>query len=138
MNLLKKISPEWSLRLGTSVMYLYSGQDIFRYPTAWTWALPYWFTQAVSSIMPIETYLKIQGIGEIVMALALLAWFLKPQILKYFALLSVLEMAGILLLSPPSQFGITFRDIGLLGGSIALFLMLANKTYESAKPVMVQ
>lgn len=128
-NFAKRISPEWSLRIGIGVMYLYSGFDLILHPKAWTWALPYWTKQMITALIPIETYLQIQGGVEILMALCLLAWFLNThRLIKYVALLSTLEMAAILILAflpwNPNNFLITFRDIGLLGGSLALTAML--------------
>ncbi len=38
-NFLNKITPEWALRAGLGVMYVYSGIDIVRHPTAWYWAV---------------------------------------------------------------------------------------------------
>ena len=132
---LEKISPEWSLRIGIGAMYLYSGFDLFFHPKAWSWALPYWLREFINSIIPLDTYLKTQGIGEIIMAIILLSWFLKPQIVKWFALLSALEMFGILALGflpfNIENFSTTFRDIGLLGGSLALFLLLLQKEKSS-------
>lgn len=136
MKFLLKVSPEWSLRIGIGIMYLYSGFDLILHPKAWTWALPYWTKQMMGEVMPVETYLQLQGGVEILMALCLLAWFLKQhRLIKYVALLSTLEMAGILMLAflpwNPNNFLITFRDIGLLGGSLALTAILFQKN-ESA------
>ena len=108
-------------------MYLYSGFDLFSHPTAWVWALPPWFSQAVGSIVPIETYLKFQGIVEIVMALLFLLWFLPKIGLQIAAFISSAELLFILLFAPFSQFLITFRDIGVLGASLALFLISLQK-----------
>jgi len=128
MSLLQKISPEWPLRIGTALTYLVSGIDIFQHPRSWVWAIPGWFKDMVGAVMPIETYLKIQAVGEIAMAVAFLLWFIKPKYLKWVALLSAFEMLGILILSPPSSFvTTTFRDLGLLGGSLTLFLLLYQR-----------
>src|SRR5438552_14898738 len=99
MDWLKKISPECVLRWSLGLMYVYSGQDLFRNPTAWKWALPFWLRNVIEKVVPLETYLRFQGLLELVMALILMAWFLKPKLVKWVALLSTLEMAGILLLS---------------------------------------
>lgn len=124
----KKIpSPIWPLRIGFGLMYLYSSQSIFLNSDQWTWALPDWFNSLVTQFMPIETYLRIQAAGEFVMALVLLAWFIKPSVVKYVAILSIIEMFGIIILTPTSNFSITFRDLGLLGGSLALFLLLLKE-----------
>ena len=132
MNFISKISPEWSLRVGIGIMYLHSGFDILFHPTAWHWALPYWLQQMIGAVMPIDTYLRVQGAIELAMAFFLLAWFLKKDTLvQYIALLSTLEMAAILFLAfvpwNEANFSITFRDIGLLGGSLALASILFQK-----------
>lgn len=134
MNFLKHISPSWPLRLGLGTMYLYSGIDIMRHPNAWTWAIPSWFSQLVSSAMPIETYMKIQGASEVLLAVVFLLWFLPRKVVFLAAFISCVEIAGILLLAPFSQFLITFRDLGVLGASVSLFL-LSFKSYGSAKQV---
>lgn len=120
-RVLAKINPEWPLRLGLGLMYLYSGYDIYQYPKAWTWAIPYWFRQAVEVVMNIETYLVIQGIGEIILGLLFLAWFSGRWGLRVAALFSTIEMAGILLFTGVTS--TTFRDIGLLGASFALMII---------------
>ena len=133
MHYLSKVSPEWPLRIGIGVMYLYSGQDLITSPTAWHWALPYWLQQIVGQVISIDTYLRLQGGVEIIMALCLFAWFLKPAFVKYIALLSTLEMAAILILAflpfSENNFLMTFRDIGLLGGSLALTTILIQKSH---------
>ncbi|MBI2034089.1 MAG: hypothetical protein HYT13_03270 [Candidatus Liptonbacteria bacterium] len=131
MKFFSKISPEWSLRLGFGIMYLYSGSDLIRHPTAWYWALPLWFKNLITSAVSLETYLRFQGIIEIVFAIVLLGWFFKTAIVKIVALLSVLEMAGILAFAflpwNEANFLITFRDIGLLGGAVALLAILSKR-----------
>ena len=138
MKFLQKISPEWSLRLAVGLTYLYSGQDIIRHPTAWIWALPYWLRQMITAAMPLDVYLRIQGSLEIIFALALLAWFLKPRIVYWVAMVSALEFFIILLLAffpwSEANFSITFRDIGLLGASLALVSILERKINDSNFP----
>jgi len=131
---MKKISPEWSLRLTLGAMYLYSGQDLIRHPTAWHWALPFWLKELIMSAVSLDAYLKFQGAVEILLALVFLAWFLKPTIVKMASLLASIEFLTILILAffpwSEANFLITFRDIGLLGASFALFLLLVHKTTE--------
>lgn len=124
-SLLERFSPEWSLRVGLAFMYLYSGYDLVVHPTAWTWALPMWLREIISLAVPATTYLRVQGAGEIILALIILAWFLPARYVRWAALLSVFEMGGILLVS--GNFATTFRDIGLLGASLALFLILSRR-----------
>ncbi len=131
MKFLQNIHPAWPLRLGLGTMYLYSGIDIIRHPSAWTWAIPPWFGDIVTTFMPIEQYLHIQGGSEIALAAIFLLWFLPRKVVTVAAAISCVEIAGILLLAPFSQFLITFRDLGVLGASATLFL-LSLKSYGSA------
>src|SRR3989344_8956430 len=126
---LEKISPEWSLRVGLGVMYLYSGIDILIHPTAWFWAVRpilKWFPAGMQASLGqpafMKKFLMSQGIIEIIFAIVLLAWFLPKKHAKWVAGLKALEMAGILFLIPIDA--VTFRDFGLLGGALALFLLL--------------
>lgn len=128
--LLQKIKPEWPLRLGFGIMYLYSGIDLIQHPTAWHWALPYWMREIITSSVSLNTYLQAQGMVEIVFAFVLLAWFLPRRAVWMAALLSVLEFAAILALAfvpfSEANFLITFRDIGLLGGAFTLLLLMSR------------
>ncbi len=111
----------WSLRLGLGVMFLYSGIDIILHPTAWYWAvrgLPL-FIQNIINTVGIDTYLKLQGASELILAIAFLAWFLPRWITRIAALAATVEMAAILLLVGVDF--ITFRDFGLVGAGAALF-----------------
>lgn len=116
--------PEWALRLGFGFMFLYSGFDLLRHPTGWYWAirpLPQFIQNLIDVSVGIDSYLRIQGIAEIVFALVLLGWFLPRWIVQIVSLLVALEIAAILLLVGIS--GDTFRDIGLLGAALALFFL---------------
>ena len=118
MNAIKKINPEWTLRISFGIMYLYSGYDLFVKPQHWYGFVPQWFSQGVAQITSIENYLRLQGMGELAIALLFFAWFLPRWGVRLASILTVLEMGMILLfvgLDP-----ITFRDIGLLGAGLAL------------------
>lgn len=132
---LSKLTPEWALRIGLGAMYVYSGIDIIRHPTSWFWAvrpLFKWVPVSVQMAMTkpevMSKYLVIQGIGEILLAVVFLAWFVPKYLVKWAALLSVVEFAVILLLIPIDA--ITFRDIGLLGAFVALWLMLMRGGFD--------
>lgn len=127
-NFLKKINPMWPLRLGLGLMYLYSGYDIFYHPQSWIWAVPQWFRDIVELVMPLTAYLRVQGAVEFLIGLLLLAWFSGIWGVRIAALFAALEMTGILLLTGIDP--ITFRDIGLLGASLAL-LVISFKENES-------
>lgn len=133
LNFLQKIRPEWYLRLGLGLMYLYSGIDLVRHPTAWYWALPYWLRQYITAGVPLDMYLRIQGAIEILLALILLGWFLPRSLVRVAAVVAALEFAIILILAflpfSEANFLITFRDIGLLGAALALLIIL-QKVYR--------
>ncbi len=125
MKFFRKIKPEWALRWGLGSMYLYSGYSLVSRPEHWYGFAPQWFMDTVTRIMPFDSYLKLQGLGELFIAFIFLAWFLPKIFVRLGSALNVVEMAGILLLSGIDT--ITFRDIGLLGGGIALFLIVWNE-----------
>ena len=115
---LHAIRQQYILRVGLGLAYLYSSYHLIFYPTDWAAFLPLWLYNFLSTSVGVDTYLRIQGFGEFVIALAFLLWFVPRKLVCIAAVLSTLEFLGILLL-----FGIdvtTFRDIGLLAVSIAL------------------
>lgn len=102
-------------------MYLYSGSDLFYYPQHWYGFIPHWFSQTVTTTVSIETYLRIQGAGEFIIGLLFLAWFSGIWGLRVASALAALETALVLLFVGIDP--ITFRDIGLLGASLALLII---------------
>lgn len=116
-------------------MYIYSGVDIIRHPTAWFWALRpllKWFPASMQLVLGtpevMTRYLFLQGTIELILAFILLAWFLPKFLTRWAALITTLEFAGIILLIPIDA--ITFRDIGLLGAALALWLILLDKNQD--------
>ena len=116
--MLQKINPVWMLRLGLGLMYLYSGYDLIANPQHWYGFVPRWFSQATTQIASIETYLRLQGAGELALGGLFLAWFLPRSGVRMASILAAGEMALILLFVGVDP--ITFRDIGLLGTAVAL------------------
>ena len=135
MNLFKKLQPEWILRITLGVMYLYSGQDLIRHPTSWTQFIPFWLRELMGQVLAVPRYIQIQGAVEIILGLTLLAWFLRPAIVKLASLLASIEFLAILILAllpwSGANFLITFRDIGLLGASFALYLLFLRQNPAS-------
>ena len=126
-NFARKVGPEWILRISLSVMYFYSGFDLFFHPRSWYWAvrpLPQ-FIQNFINTFGIDIFLKTQGVIELCFALILLLWSLPRILSKTVALLTAIEMAAILFLVGVD--GITFRDIGILGAAFALYLILIRR-----------
>ncbi len=126
MNPLRVLKPEWALRLGLGAMYLYSGYDFIANPQHWYGFVPQWFSRAiVPAVFPsIDTYLRFQGAGEFLLGFLFLAWFLPRSVLKLAAAAAALEMALILYFVGIDP--ITFRDIGLLGAALALFVVISR------------
>ncbi len=121
MNFINKIQAEWPLRLGLGLMYLYSSYDIFYHTQNWKGYIPQWFFHLIIPIMSIDLYLKLQAVGEFVIALLFLAWFSGKWGVRIAAILSTIEMLAIILLSGIDN--VTFRDIGLLGASLSLLII---------------
>jgi len=125
--LFQKLSPEWILRLTLGVMYLYSGIDLVRHPTAWYWAirpLPD-AIQTVIQFVGMDHFLVMQGIVELIFAAVLIVWFVPKIFVNIVALFTAIEMAAILLLVGID--GVTFRDIAILGSALALFIIRLRK-----------
>lgn len=128
-------SSEWAVRIGLGLMYIYSGIDFLRHPTAWYWAiapLPDFIRGAIMAI-GLDRYLMMQGLGELILALIFLIPFAPRILLRIAAVLAAFEMASILLFVGIDA--ITFRDIGLLGAAVSLFFMTFQpKEVTSAQP----
>lgn len=120
MNILDKISTQLFLRLGLGAMFVYSGLDILLHPNSWTWALrglPAFIQTQIDRVGP-EMYLRGQGIAELMMAAAFLAWFLPRPLVRIAAFFAAVEMIAILVFVGVDA--VTFRDIGLVGAALGV------------------
>ena len=124
MIFFRNIQPAWALRIGLGLMYVYSGTSLIRQPFDWQGFLPMWFADAVSRLMPLASYLRLQGVGELFLAAVMLAWVAPRRLLMLASGVAALELSGILALSGVDL--ITFRDIGLLGAALGLFLLVVQ------------
>ena len=83
--------------------------------------------------MPVELYLRLQGIAEITVGLFFLAWFFNHWGILLGTLYAIAEFSFILIFKGVDL--ITFRDIGLLGAACALLiLMVSSRNAERAQP----
>lgn len=121
MNFIERIHPELPLRAGLGLMYLYSGWDLIANPRHWYGFVPRWFSQTVTQLVSIDNYLRLQGAAEIVIGLLFLVWFLPRPAARFAVAVAAAEMALILLFVGIDP--ITFRDIGLLGAALAMFVI---------------
>ncbi len=131
----QKIKPEWVLRIMLGVMYIYSGFGLLANPDEWLGFAPQWFVRGVEAIMPFSSYLRFQGFIEIFFVIAFFVPFIPKKYTRVAALLSTLEIVGILVLGGIDV--ITFRDIGLLGASFTLFLLLNNRNEGIKKSELI-
>lgn len=103
--------PLWLLRIGLATMFLYAAIDSFIHPSDWVGFLP----SFVIAMFDAELLLKIFSVFEI----ALAAWLLSGVYTRYAALLAAAMLIGITV-SNFSLLAISFRDIGLACGALAL------------------
>lgn len=124
--MINRFKPEFVLRLSLAAMYLYSGYSLVTSPTSWTQFVPFWFKGQLARIsFPVTSFIQVQGVVELVIAAVFLLWFLPRRLVKWLAFVSAVEMALILIFGRIDL--VTFRDIGLLGAFLALFLMYARR-----------
>ncbi len=117
-TLVNKLHPEWFLRLGLGITYLYSGSSLFYHPQLWYGFAPLWFVDAVTRFVSFDTYLRLQGVFEFALGLSLIAWFVGRRGVRIASALLTLHLALILVFAGIDP--ITFRDIGLFGAALAL------------------
>ena len=119
---MNRLKPEFVLRLSLAAMYFYSGYSLLTSPRSWTQFVPFGFKEVLGRInFPVTAFVQVQGAGELLIATVFLLWFLPRRLVKWLALLSTLEMILILTLSGIDL--VTFRDIGLVGAFLTLFLL---------------
>lgn len=121
----EKMKVEIALRLGLGLMYFYSGYDFLVHPEHWQSFVPQWFIKLIAPVMTLETHLMVQGIVELAIGVVFLAWFMPKKLVKCAAFISTVELFLILMLVGVDL--ITFRDIGLVAASLALFLILEKE-----------
>lgn len=119
-----KLSPEKVLRLSLGAVYLYSSYGLISRPEDWYGFAPQWLSDFISKIIPFTAYLRIQGSIELIFAIVFLGWFFRKKTVRIFVFLAAMEMLGILLFAGVDL--VTFRDIGLLGALISLWLLLKS------------
>jgi hypothetical protein len=124
---IKRQGPEWALRIGLGILYLYTGYTLMKYPTSWKWALnplPHSLRVAIQNFGDLK-YLVTQGVVEFIFGLSLLLWFLPRTVLRVVSFLITLQMAAILLLVGFTAD--TFRDLAILAGGLSLFISSFTK-----------
>tara|TARA_B100000745_G_scaffold300364_1_gene254029 strand:- start:7470 stop:7958 length:489 start_codon:yes stop_codon:yes gene_type:complete len=123
MRFTKRITqPEVFLRLGLGLTFLWSGYNIYTTPENWLGfleQLPAWLIDPLTTYLTFEQILLAQGVAEMVFGAVFLLWFVPYGIVKLVSFIVALELAVIIWLLGVDT--VTFRDIGLLGATLAVF-----------------
>jgi uncharacterized membrane protein YphA (DoxX/SURF4 family) len=99
------------LRVGLASVFLFAAVSSLMHPVEWVGYLPTFLAKMHDA----ASLLKLFALIEIVLAV----WLLSGKYLKYAAVLTSLMLVGIVL-AQPSDFVVTFRDIGLVFMALAL------------------
>lgn len=123
---MNRLKPELILRLSLAITYFYSGFSLFTNPTSWTQFVPIWLKETLADFnFPLTAFVQVQGAVEILLALIFVIWFMPRNLVRYAAFFSALEMALILTFAGIDL--VTFRDIGLLGVALTIFLIYRER-----------
>ncbi len=106
------------LTIGLAVVFGWFGIDKFLTPLIWIGWMPLWMEGLMG--MPTETWLKIVGVSEIIMALLIIIPIRKVRMVG--AVLIALHLVAILTQTGWSDIGV--RDTGLLFSALALLFLL--------------
>ena len=116
-KLLKSTNPQLAallLRLGLAFVFAYAAIESLIHPGDWVGYMPHVATRFISA----DTLLKVVSVYQLV----LVGWLLTGKYIRYAAGLCALTLAGITAANL-GVFAITFRDVGLLLGALALALL---------------
>ena len=113
MKEIKKLTPEFVLRIGVGLTFLYAGLHVAFDPTSWIGFVPHWLGTIINPYL----FLTIHGIVEIILGALILSGFFIPiaSLLAFLDLFSILVFYGV--------DDTTFRDFGLMMAVLALFLL---------------
>ncbi len=106
------------LRLGLAAVFFWFGGDKFFHPTYWLNAwIPDWVV-ALGGYIGIDSIplVYLNGVFDVLIGLSLVT----GVFIRFFSFLGAVILLGIFVFIGPSE--ITIRDIGLIGGLVAIFL----------------
>ena len=109
-----------AIRIGLALVFLWFGADKFIHPQYWADA---WLPQnladlAVRAGMSVRDLMFLNGIFEVLVAVSLLSGFF----IRTFASLATLFLITVSLVHLRGATEIVIRDVGLMGGLVALIL----------------
>jgi hypothetical protein len=115
-----RICPEWPLRLGCGGVNLYAGFFLLTDPARFYTYVPSWLSNVANAVASIDAYLRLQGLGEVIIAIGMLGWFFPRWCVRVASTLLTVEMMLILLLVGVDT--VMFRNIGILGAALSLLI----------------
>ena len=119
-----KIGTEWPIRVGCGFVNLYSGFFLLTDPQRYYKYVPGWLSSVANAIASLDAYLRLQGIGEMMIAMGLLGWFFPRWCVRSAAILLTVEMTFILIFVGVDA--VTFGNTGLVRAALALL----SSSYE--------
>ncbi len=114
----KAIGIEPPLRLGCGLVNLYAGFFLLTDPVRYYKYVPDWLREIANTLASVDIYLRLQDIGELMIAACLLGWFMPRWCVRIAAMLFTTEMALILVFVGIDT--VTFRNMGLVGAALSL------------------
>jgi len=105
------------LRFGLAVVFAYAAVASFVSANDWIGYLPHFAT----NIVPAPVLLKVFSAYELLLAL----WLVSGKYMRYAGIVAALTMVGIIV-SDATLFAITFRDVAIGTGAVALAILADN------------
>lgn len=125
MKFSEKALAAWVLRIGLGFTNLYAGIFLILDPPRYYRYLPEWFLGALPPAISVDIFLRAQGVMELLVAFMLISWFLGKGWVRTATILYALEMSLIIVFIGVDP--VTFRNVGLLAGAIALLFLVLKK-----------
>jgi len=107
--------------MGCGCVNLYAGFFLLTNPAHFYTYVPGWLSRVANTVASVDVYLRLQGIGEVMIAIGLLGWFFPRWCVRVASTLLTAEMMLILLFVGVDR--VLFRNLGLLGAALSLLII---------------
>jgi len=113
----------FAVRLGLAIVFFWFGIDKFIHPTYWlnAWVPPWFLDFLTKTSISGTQYVYINGIFEVLVAISLILGIFT----KFFSTLAIIFLTAILIVNGFTE--VTVRDIGLVGGFLAVLFWPAQR-----------
>lgn len=118
---IRDINPWLILRIGLFLTFIWVGYLVLREPLVWGSYINKWVLEFIP--LDIKRFMMITGIVDILIGVS----FLHRRTVFLASVFGSLHLASILLVSGVNE--ATVRDIGLLGGTISIFIKYLPKKF---------